>query len=151
MKLTYIAQVDNNFALNNETTSRTFTVTITGTNDKPVITTGPQHIAFVGGKTTPGGPLTTSDPTSGTLSFTDVDLTDTHTVSTKLTSALLAGAGISQIAPAPLKIIETALSASIVAGNDSTDKNTGTINWHLADLAAYLADFIRRARSLATL
>jgi VCBS repeat-containing protein len=91
LTLTYIAQVDNNFASNNESSFKTFTVTITGTNDQPVITTGPQHIAFVGGKTTPGGPLTTSDATSGTLSFTDVDLTDTHTVSTKLTSALLAG------------------------------------------------------------
>ena len=149
LTLTYIAQVDNNFALNNETTVKSFTVTITGTNDKPVITTGPQHIAFVGGKTTPGGPLTSSDATSGTLSFNDVDLTDTHTVSTKLTSALLKGAGISQVAPAPLKIFETALTASIVAGNDSTDKNTGTINWQLADLAAYLADFIPAGQTLS--
>lgn len=149
LTLTYIAQVDNNFASNVESTVKSFTVTITGTNDKPVITTGPQHIAFVGGKTTPGGPLTTGDPTSGTLSFTDVDLTDTHAVSTKLTSALLAGAGISQLAPAPLKIFETALSASIAAGHDSTDKNTGTIDWQLADLASYLADFIPAGQTLS--
>ncbi|SDN97545.1 VCBS domain-containing protein [Afipia sp. GAS231] len=142
LTLTYTAHVDNNFALNNESKEVTFTITITGTNDAPVITTGPQHISFTGGTTTPGPFLTTGDATSGTLSFTDVDLTDTHTVSTKLTSALLSGAEISTLAPAPLKIFETALTASIAAGNDSTQKNTGTIGWALADLRAYLADFV---------
>jgi VCBS repeat-containing protein len=142
LTLTYTAHVDNNFAANNESKEVTFTITITGTNDAPVITTGPQHISFAGGKTTPGPFLTTSDATSGTLSFTDVDLTDTHTVSTKLTSALLSGAQITTLAPAPLKFFETALTASIAAGNDSTQQNTGTINWSLADLRAYLADFV---------
>ena len=99
LTLTYMAQVDNNFAPNIEIAVKTFTITITGTNDMPVITSGAQHIGFVGGKSTPGGPLTTGDATSGSLSFTDVDLTDTHTVTTKLTSALLAGTGISQLAP----------------------------------------------------
>nr|WP_143039703.1 MULTISPECIES: VCBS domain-containing protein [Bradyrhizobium] len=142
LTLTYTARVDNNFALNNEFKEVTFTITITGTNDTPVITTGPQHISFTGGTTTPGPFLTTSDATSGTLSFTDVDLTDTHTVSTKLTSALLSGAEISTLAPAPLNFFKTALTASIAAGHDSTQKNTGTIDWNLADLRAYLADFV---------
>ena len=34
------------------------TITITGTNDVPVITSGPQTIAFAGGTSVPGGDLT---------------------------------------------------------------------------------------------
>ena len=143
-----MARVDNNFAANNEITFKTFTITITGTNDGPVFTSGSQRVSFVGGKNTPGGPLTTNDATSGTLSFADADLSDTHTVSTKLASATLAGADISQLAPGPRKIFETALSASIAAGNDSTLKGTGTINWKLADLPVYLADFIPAGQTL---
>ncbi|WP_371357735.1 hypothetical protein, partial [Salmonella sp. M134] len=55
---------------------------------------------------------------------------------------LLSGAEISTLAPAPLKFFETALTASIAAGNDSTQRNTGTIDWSLVDLRAYLADFV---------
>ena len=36
LTLTYIAQVDNNYAPNNETTFKSFTITITGTNDAPI-------------------------------------------------------------------------------------------------------------------
>ena len=69
------------------------TVVITGTNDQPIITTDQQiqKIAFSGGTGTSGGPLITGDATSGTLAFTDVDLTDTHTVSAALTSITLVG------------------------------------------------------------
>ena len=47
LTLTYIARVDNNFAPNNETTFVPFTITITGTNDKPTIaaTGGDDHRA----------------------------------------------------------------------------------------------------------
>ena len=64
-----------------------YTITVTGTNDTPVITTSAQKIAFSGGTSVAGGPLTSHDPTSGTLAFQDVDLTDTHTVSAVLSSA----------------------------------------------------------------
>ncbi len=144
LTLTYTATVDNNFAPNDETTTLSFTITITGTNDVPVITTGPQLISFSGGTSVPGGNLTTNVPTSGTLAFTDVDLTDTHTVSTKLASAALSGPG--SLAPGPLKIFETALTASIA--KDSTGTGTGDISWKLADLPVYLADFIPRGETL---
>ncbi len=39
LTLTYTAHVDNNFALNNEIQEKTFTITITGTNDTPTIAT----------------------------------------------------------------------------------------------------------------
>jgi VCBS repeat-containing protein len=144
LTLTYMARVDNNFALNDELALVPFTITITGTNDVPVITTSAPTIAFAGGTSTPGGDLTPGGPTSGTLEFTDVDLTDTHTVSTKLTSASLSGPG--SLAPGPLAIFENALSASVAS--DSTGTGSGTISWKLADLPVYLADFIPKGETL---
>ena len=138
LTLTYIADVDNNFALNPEHTLVSFTITITGTNDVPAITTSAPTISFAAGKTTPGGDLIATVPnsTSGTLAFNDVDLTDTHTVSTALTKVQFSGT----VPPTPLAAFETALTASIAA--DSTGSGSGTIDWKLADLPVYLADFI---------
>src|SRR6202022_1637491 len=48
LTLTYMARVDNNFAPNDEATLKSFTITITGTNDVPVITTGPESVAYSG-------------------------------------------------------------------------------------------------------
>jgi fibronectin-binding autotransporter adhesin len=144
LTLTYLVRVDNNYAPSDEATQIPITITITGTNDAPAITTSAQTINFSGGTNVPGGDLTSSDPTSGTMTFTDVDLTDTHTVSTALTSAVLSGGSIP---PLPLKLFEDALSASISA--DSTGTGTGTVNWKLADLPVYLADFIPNGQTLA--
>jgi VCBS repeat-containing protein len=145
LTLTYVARVDNNFAPSNETAFQNFTITIAGTNDVPVITTGPQHISFIGGTTTVGGPLVSNDPTSGNLSFSDVDLTDTHQVKTELTGSVVRDAQGNLIAgftipPTPLAAFKAALTASIAS--DSTGTGTGTVNWKLADLPAFLADFI---------
>ena len=46
LTLTYMAEVDSNYAGGNQATLVPFTITITGTNDAPVITTGPENIAF---------------------------------------------------------------------------------------------------------
>jgi VCBS repeat-containing protein len=165
LQLTYTLTVDNNYAPNDESTPLKFTITITGTNDVPVITTGPQTINFAGGKATVGGDLAPTSETSGvnvihptvlsysekgTLSFTDPDLTDTHSIvipgqTGDLTGAWLAGvpldlATFQQQFPLPFQIFENALSASI--GTDSTGTGTGTINWTFAELPAYVADFI---------
>ena len=143
LTLTYIATVDDGHGLGG-TAEVPVTVTITGTNDLPVIETGSPSIAFAAGKTTPGGVLAqTDDPTSGTFVFTDTDLTDTHTVSTRLASADLPGR---TVAPTPLRLFETALSASIAS--DSTDSGTGTIHWRFADLPVWVADFIPLGETL---
>jgi VCBS repeat-containing protein len=149
LTLTYVAEVDSNFPGGNLVTHVPFTITITGTNDAPVITTGPDVIAFSGGIHTHGGDLTASVPTSGTFSFVDVNLDDTHTVTTKLASAALSGPGVAPdtaVPPGPLRIFETALTARIAT--DSTGTGNGTIDWSLASLPAYLADFIRRGDTL---
>jgi VCBS repeat-containing protein len=161
LTLTYVAHVNNNFALNPEITNQSFTITITGTNDVPVITTAAESVAFSGGKTTPGGNLPTIGGalTTGTLAFTDVDLTDTHTVSTALTNASLSGlpgselpartldeAALDALAPTPMAKFEQALSA--IVASDSTGTGSGTINWTLADLPVWVADFINPGETL---
>lgn len=145
LTLTYRVRVNDNFAVNPESSFIDITITITGTNDKPVITTSVPLITFEGGTSVPGGPLSSDVPTSGTLSFKDVDLTDTHTVSVKLTSATLPDG---TVPPGPLAAFEKAMSVSIAAGDDSTGDGTGTIDWSLADLPVYLADFIPKGEVL---
>ncbi|MGY8635957.1 FecR domain-containing protein [Bradyrhizobium sp. 14AA] len=146
LTLTYMVRVDSNFVVSPETKFIPITITITGTNDKPVITTDVPSITFEGGTSVPGGPLVSDVPTSGTLNFTDVDLTDTHTVSVALTSASLPDG--STVPPGPLAAFQSAMSVAIASGADSTGDGTGTINWSLADLPVYLADFIPRGEVL---
>ncbi|WP_247406053.1 cadherin-like domain-containing protein [Bradyrhizobium sp. 76] len=145
LTLTYKVRVDNNFSVNPEASFIDITITITGTNDKPVITTSVPVITFEGGTSVPGGPLTSDVPTTGTLSFDDVDLTDKHTVSVALTSATLPDG---TVPPGPLAAFQSAMSVVIAAGADSTGDGTGTINWSLADLPVYLADFIPKGEVL---
>ncbi len=147
LTLTYMARVDNNYAPNDEAGFQQFTITITrGSNDVPVITSSvPQAIAFDDGTSVTGGNLVAQEPTSGTMSFSDPDLTDTHTVSAELVGTVLDGNAVT-LPPTPLKILEAALSASLAA--DSTDTGGGTINWQLADLPAYLGDFIPKGETL---
>ncbi|WP_346015321.1 VCBS domain-containing protein [Bradyrhizobium sp. 39] len=145
LTLTYKVRVNNNFSVNPEASTIDITITITGTNDKPVITTSVPVIIFEGGTSVPGGPLTSEVPTSGTLTFKDVDLTDTHTVAVKLTSATLPDGSVP---PGPLAAFQSAMSVAIAAGADSKGSGTGTINWSLADLPVYLADFIPKGEVL---
>ncbi|MBV9981890.1 FecR domain-containing protein, partial [Bradyrhizobium sp.] len=148
LTLTYTAEVNNNFAPDDESTFITFTITVTGSNDAPVITTAAQTVAFSGGTKTSGGPLTTDNPTSGTLAFTDPDLTDTHKVSSALKGVTLDGKAfdLEHLEPTPFKILNTALTAKLAA--DSTGTGTGSVTWTLADLPAYVADFIPKGETL---
>ncbi|WP_439372828.1 VCBS domain-containing protein [Bradyrhizobium sp. DASA03120] len=146
LTLTYMVRVDTNFQVNPESAFIPITVTITGTNDKPVITGSVPTITFEGGTSVPGGPLISDEATSGTLNFADVDLTDKHTVSVALTSATLPGG--STVPPGPLAAFQKAMSVAIASGADSTGDGTGTINWSLADLPVYLADFIPKGEVL---
>jgi FecR protein len=162
LTLTYNVRVDNNYAPLDEATIIPITITITGSNDAPVITSSAPTIAFSGGKHVSGGnlplldpdPVTgTKDATSGTLAFKDVDLTDTHTVSApELTGAVgvLNGVtvlnGVDELPPGPYDLLKAALTASI--GTDSTGTGFGTINWKLADLPVYIADFIPNGETL---
>jgi fibronectin-binding autotransporter adhesin len=136
--------VNNNFLPSPEIGTKQFAITITGTNDVPVITSSaPQTIAFVGGTSVPGGDLTAHVPTSGTMSFDDPDLTDTHTVSVHLVTDGL------NLPPAPLQILEKALTASTASiATDSTGTGLGSVNWKFADLPASLIDSIPKGQTI---
>jgi VCBS repeat-containing protein len=84
--LTYVAQVDNNYAPNNETTFKEFTITITGTNDTPTIVVN-QTTASDGVVEDVAVNAAGNIVADGIVTFNDVDLTDTHTVSFVLKSS----------------------------------------------------------------
>ncbi len=150
LTLTFNAIVDNNFAPNDQTGSQQFTITITGTNDVPVITSSQQNISFAAaGTDTKGGDLIPNTATSGQLIFTDPDLTDTHTVAVKMTSALLDGQPLAAtVGQVVIDELSAAVTASIAKGNDSTGSGSGTIDWALANLQVYLADLVPSGKSL---
>nr|WP_312015474.1 VCBS domain-containing protein [Bradyrhizobium manausense] len=145
LTLTYIVSVDNNFSVNRETNTFPITITITGTNDEPVITTSVPTITFAGGTSTQGGSLKSEVPTSGTLTFTDVDLTDTHTVSLFDFSAALPDGTVPE---SIYKFLKGALLLSIDSGHDSTGTGTGSVTWSLKQIPVYLADFIPQGEVL---
>ena len=97
---------------NGGTDTQDVTVTITGANDAPVIA-----VVDVDASITEGGTLTDS----GSITFTDLDLTDTPTASeaTKSVTTALTLTAAQQTA------IEDAFTISPDAGNT----NNGTINW----------------------
>nr|WP_246515430.1 VCBS domain-containing protein [Bradyrhizobium diversitatis] len=81
LTLTYMVRVDTNFVVNPESRFIPITITITGTNDKPTVaTSGGTVIEQVG---TGNEAL---DVITGTVTFTDVDLTDRPIVSAELSS-----------------------------------------------------------------
>ena len=146
LTLTYLVEVSNNYAPDPQVTTVPITITITGTNDVPVITSSvPKTIVFNGNISTADGDLVATTPTSGTISFTDPDLTDTHKVSVALVETALDGTAATLSSKA-LDMLESVLSASIAT--DSTDTGTGKINWSLADLPASLEDFIPNGETL---
>src|SRR5262245_49271987 len=115
---------------NGASSTQPVTVTITGTNDAPVLAaaSGPQTVAE---------DLTTT----GTLTFTDVDLTDHHTVSTSLASTTWSGvvtppSGIGAV-------LAGALSAAVA---DSTGSGSGSITVTFG--AANALDFLAAGQTL---
>ena len=140
LTLTYIVHVNSG----NKSNEIPITITVTGTNDAPVVTTSPQTIALSIGDGTPGMPPTSNDPTTGSLNFSDADLSDSHAVSAKLTGASLQS-GTAVPSPA-LALLEQAFSASLAS--DSTGTGNGTIVWSLATLPASVADLIPAGQTL---
>jgi len=110
-------------------------VTVSGTNDVPVISSGPAsaQLAEIGGQTGASTLLSTS----GSMAFTDVDLHDTHTASATLQS-LLTPKGM-HVPSATVDALETALSANVA--HDSTNGGAGALNWSFG-IADKLVDFL---------
>jgi VCBS repeat-containing protein len=119
-------------------THNTLTLTINGLNDGPLLSadSGSPHplTEFLG--TTNSASL---DQVSGTLSFTDVDLNDTHTASAGLKSATWSNGSTPA---ATLAALAGAMSDSI-----SVDATAGTLAWQFA-LADNFVDFLAVGETL---
>jgi VCBS repeat-containing protein len=119
LTITYTVQLDDHAG---GVSTQNVVVTVIGTNDKPVYLIGPESAHLTEGQqVSPAGNLTAS----GDLPFTDVDLSDTHTVSTTV-SAVLSGGGTIPLSNAAL------LAAFTTSLDDSTGHLLGDVNWNFA-------------------
>ena len=86
IQITYVVQVDDK---KGGLSTQNVVVKVNGTNDKPVVLAFPESEHLTEGEDLSGGNLVAS----GDFHFGDLDLSDTHTVSTTVTSATRSGGG----------------------------------------------------------
>ncbi|MBB4398094.1 VCBS domain-containing protein [Bradyrhizobium sp. ERR14] len=148
LTLTYMVRVDTNFAVNPESKFIPITITVTGTNDKPTVATlGGTVIEKVGTGNE------TLDTITGTVTFTDVDLTDRPIVSAALSSTqpfkYLDAQGhdiTSTLTPqqlAAIAAVEVPLTVVQGAGNS----NNGSATWTYS-VPDHLFDFLAKGEKL---
>ncbi|MES0879523.1 VCBS domain-containing protein [Roseibium sp. SCP14] len=128
LTLTFDVKVSDRNWFPEGTDTTTITITITGTNDGPVITGGDMT-----GEIIEGDPSTLSD--TGSISFTDLDLNDTPTASDSVKS--VSGVDGVSLTAAQKAAIGAAFSIEAAAGNT----NNGTVNWTY-DIAEEKLDFL---------
>lgn len=118
LDITYTVQLDDHAG---GISTQTVTVTVVGTNDKPVFLSPPEFAHLVEDhNVTPAGNLAAH----GDLVFGDVDLSDTHTVSTTVSATRSGGGTIPLDNTALLAAFATSLSP------DSTGHLLGDISWN---------------------
>lgn len=115
-------------------------ITIAGANDRPVLVadaSGPHGMTEVGGVTAGSG----AESASVTLAFSDVDLTDSHSVAFALTSSGWSNGTL------PAATADALLHALTLARSDSTGTGTGSVTASFS-LADSLADFLAFGETL---
>ena len=121
--------VNYNVKVSDATTSSTETVSveITGANDAVVVTSGPGSASLAEQAGVIGSTSldTTSPVPTGTLAFTDVDLSDVHSVGVTLTSAIWS-ANPSFVPTDTMNDLQTALATVL---HDSTGSGSGSLDW----------------------
>src|SRR5262245_9457723 len=124
--------------------TQTVTVTILGTNEPVQITSGPESASLSELADTTGSPApnTTNPVPTGTLTFTDTDLGDTHTVAVAVASAVWSGGAT--IPAATLADLPAALLTTL---NDSTGSGTGGVDWTFS-IADNRLDFLADGETL---
>lgn len=107
--------------------TQTVSVVITGANDAPVITSGPgsASLSEQAGVTGSNATDTTSPLPTGSLSFADIDLSDVHSVSVVLDSAVWS-ANPGFVPGQTFADLQTALATAL---HDSTGTGTGSMDW----------------------
>jgi VCBS repeat-containing protein len=144
LKLTYMARVDNNYAPFNETAFVPFTIVITGTNDKPTITS-------TGGEITEriGTGNAAIDTVTGTVVFTDADLTDRPVVTAAISATdpfryydAQGNDVTATLTPAQLAAIQAVqVPLTVVQAAANTHNGTATWTYSIADSAFdFIAD-----------
>ena len=121
--LTYLVEVHNNFAANDEVNHLSFTITIDGTNDVPTLAATNAAVAEHSGAT---------DHAGGTITFTDVDLTDRPVVTTAFSTFTYKDAHGNDVTSAltPAQQAEVAaVEAALTLKASLTNANNGTVTW----------------------
>lgn len=128
IQITYVVQVDDK---KGGLSTQNVVVTVNGTNDKPVVIGLPEARHLTEGEDLTAGNLTAA----GDFVFSDIDLSDTHTVSTTVTATLSSG-GTVPISEADLI---AAMGAALADDpnspgnpNDSTGDLFGKVVWSFA-------------------
>ena len=129
------------------TSTQTVTVTITGTNDTPVITSSDSK--GVTEDTDQTGQDTPALTTSGTLTFSDADLSDTHVTTDASSQPLssLASAVWSNGTTPSLTQTAAAAALTTLVQQDSNGTGCGTLAWNF-NLADHFADFLAKDETL---
>ena len=104
-------------------TTQTVLVTITGTNDAPVIATGTTATGAITERANLTG-STLADTASGTIKFTDVDLSDTHTASITGVTATGITSGLGSVSSATLQSF-----LSLGTLTNSAGATAGSVGW----------------------
>ena len=146
--LTYMVRVDTNFSVSPESRFVPITITITGTNDKPTVaTSGGTVIEQVG---TGNDAL---DIITGTVTFTDADLTDRPIVSAELSSTqpfkYLDAEGndiTATLTPEQLAAI-SAVKVPLTVVQGAGNGNNGTATWTYS-VPDHLFDFLAEDEKL---
>lgn len=119
LDITYTVRLDDHAG---GVSTQTVTVTVVGTNDRPLFLSCPESAALVEDQNVdPAGNLTAHD----SLVFTDIDLADAHIVSTTVTASRSGGGAI------PLTNAQL-LAAFGTSLQDSTGHLIGEVDWNFA-------------------
>jgi VCBS repeat-containing protein len=143
LTLTYTAKVDDG---QGGTVAQPFTVTITGTNDVPTITTTSASFTEL-----PGTNNVVLDHAGGTITFTDADLTDHPLVSTQFSSFTYENAAhnnITSTLTAEQQADIAAVEASLQLTPSATNANNGSVGWSY-DVSDSKFDFLAAGDTLA--
>ena len=135
-----IVVVDND----GQTASTTVVYTVDGRNDPPDLSPdpGPHNVSETSNTTSGDGSL----GLAGTLTFTDPELGQTHSVDPFFRDAVWSGASSGHTIPSVTQAaIVSALQASLL--NDSTGTGTGRVSWNFV-LPDHLVDFLRAGETL---
>jgi VCBS repeat-containing protein len=119
------------------------TITITGSNEAPVITSPTQT-----GAVTEDINIDNSGNLNagGTITFTDVDLTDTHTVSASAPTFAWSGGTLTAAQQAALTAAST-FTFTPTLTHDATGGNTGTVGWTFS-VSDNAVDFLAAGQTL---